>query len=263
MSPYLFFTPYKCSPRDFRMVFVCRAVKRLGQRLELNITWVLKLFGDKLLALGGQRVAGLLSPEPSKASPRDHTPSDLWTNPDEIPIFSDIRPQAGNQIASLHRCTARPPVAANSACDFCPDLHTIHRLVQQDATNSLRLCLRCSCRYLLCGLSDYSSPKCADHSWPQFRGPACGIAGGLGLPDRWSTTDNVVWKTPVPGRGWSSPVVSGHRIFVTSAVRRTRPNGTGQNRDCICLVNGLPRQSPIARWSTASIGRPERFSGNV
>ena len=60
----------------------------------------------------------------------------------------------------------------------------------------------------------------AGDTWPQFRGPgSLGTSEGTGLPDRWSCTDNVVWKTPIPGRGWSSPIVWHDRIFVTSAVR--------------------------------------------
>ena len=56
--------------------------------------------------------------------------------------------------------------------------------------------------------------------WPQFRGPASsGVSDGSGLPDAWSATENVVWTTKIPGRGWSSPVVWGDRIFVTSAIK--------------------------------------------
>src|SRR5262245_34468474 len=56
-------------------------------------------------------------------------------------------------------------------------------------------------------------------NWPQFRGAQSdGLAEGEHLPDRWSTTENVVWKTDIPGWGWSSPVIWGHKIFVTSAV---------------------------------------------
>src|SRR5690606_32379906 len=55
--------------------------------------------------------------------------------------------------------------------------------------------------------------------WPQFRGPdARGVATGANLPDRWSATENVAWKTDIPGRGWSSPIVWGNRIFLTTVV---------------------------------------------
>jgi outer membrane protein assembly factor BamB len=55
--------------------------------------------------------------------------------------------------------------------------------------------------------------------WPQFRGALAGVAADdPGLPDTWSTTQNVVWKIDVPGLGWSSPVVWGDHIFLTSVV---------------------------------------------
>ena len=66
-----------------------------------------------------------------------------------------------------------------------------------------------------------------DDHWPQFRGPgARGIAEGNKQPDRWSPTENVAWKTDLPGRGWSSPIVWGDKIFVTATVNlglRNRP----------------------------------------
>ncbi|PYJ02919.1 MAG: serine/threonine protein kinase [Verrucomicrobia bacterium] len=56
-------------------------------------------------------------------------------------------------------------------------------------------------------------------NWPQFRGPAArGVAASTNLPDRWSATENVSWKTEIPGRGWSSPIVWGERVFLTTAV---------------------------------------------
>ena len=56
-------------------------------------------------------------------------------------------------------------------------------------------------------------------NWPQFRGPgARGVAKGKGLPTTWSTTENVKWCVPVPGRGWSSPVIWGDKVFLSSAI---------------------------------------------
>jgi len=56
--------------------------------------------------------------------------------------------------------------------------------------------------------------------WPQFRGAGSTgvVADDPRLPDKWSKTENVQWKSPVPGTGWSSPVVAGGRIFLTSVV---------------------------------------------
>jgi outer membrane protein assembly factor BamB len=55
--------------------------------------------------------------------------------------------------------------------------------------------------------------------WPQFRGSGAGvIADDPALPETWSETENVAWKTEIRGLGWSSPIVWDDHIFVTSAV---------------------------------------------
>jgi outer membrane protein assembly factor BamB len=55
--------------------------------------------------------------------------------------------------------------------------------------------------------------------WFQFRGPeANGHADGARLPTEWSKTKNVAWRKELPGNGWSSPVVSNGKIYVTTAV---------------------------------------------
>lgn len=56
-------------------------------------------------------------------------------------------------------------------------------------------------------------------NWPQWRGPdGQGVSVETGLPDEWSDTKNVKWKTPIPGRGHSSPIVWGKKIFLTTAL---------------------------------------------
>ena len=56
-------------------------------------------------------------------------------------------------------------------------------------------------------------------NWPQFRGPdGAGISASTNLPDHWSATENVAWKTDLPGRSWSSPIVWGDRVFLTAVV---------------------------------------------
>ena len=55
--------------------------------------------------------------------------------------------------------------------------------------------------------------------WPRFRGLSAGVAADdPALPDTWSPTENVVWKMDVPGIGWSSPVVWGDHVFLTTVV---------------------------------------------
>jgi outer membrane protein assembly factor BamB len=57
----------------------------------------------------------------------------------------------------------------------------------------------------------------AQENWPQFRGPNAGVVEDDILPTTWSTTENVAWAVDIPGRAWSSPIVWGDRILVTSA----------------------------------------------
>ena len=55
--------------------------------------------------------------------------------------------------------------------------------------------------------------------WPEFRGPTGqGTSTATGVPLRWSATQNIAWKQPIPGTGWSSPVLVDGRIYLTSAV---------------------------------------------
>ncbi|MBI3414833.1 MAG: PQQ-binding-like beta-propeller repeat protein [Verrucomicrobia bacterium] len=76
-------------------------------------------------------------------------------------------------------------------------------------------------------------------NWPQFRGPTNqGISGEKDLPLKWSATENVVWKTELPGESWSSPVVWGDRVFVTTATEN------GQS----CRVLSLAVKSGTILW---------------
>ncbi|MDB2673431.1 PQQ-like beta-propeller repeat protein [Akkermansiaceae bacterium] len=59
-----------------------------------------------------------------------------------------------------------------------------------------------------------------DH-WPMFRGAdSRGVSENTDLPVTWSTTKNIGWKTDIPGRGWSSPIIWGDRVFVTTVVNQ-------------------------------------------
>ena len=60
----------------------------------------------------------------------------------------------------------------------------------------------------------------AAQEWPEFRGPTGqGHAPGARLPQEWSSSKNIAWKQAIPGRGWSSPVLKGGRLYLTSAVQ--------------------------------------------
>lgn len=77
-------------------------------------------------------------------------------------------------------------------------------------------------------------------NWPQFRGPgAQGHSSEMGLPLKWSATENLAWKTPLPGESWSSPIVWGGRVFVTTATEG------GES----CRVLALDRKSGALLWN--------------
>ncbi len=94
-------------------------------------------------------------------------------------------------------------------------------------------------------------------NWPQYRGAQSdGLAVGATLPERWSTNENVVWKTDLRGWGWSSPVIWGDRIFLTSAVGETdlpKP-----------VIGGYPggrvAQKDVHRWVVYCL---DRITGKV
>jgi outer membrane protein assembly factor BamB len=63
--------------------------------------------------------------------------------------------------------------------------------------------------------------------WPEFRGPyGQGISDEAGLPTEWGPDKNIAWKAAVPGEGWSSPIVSNGRVYLTAAVK---PDGARAN----------------------------------
>jgi outer membrane protein assembly factor BamB len=60
----------------------------------------------------------------------------------------------------------------------------------------------------------------AEPTWPVFRGGAvAGVVEDKNLPDTWDKTKNVAWVTEIPGSGWSSPIVWGDKIFLTSVIQ--------------------------------------------
>jgi outer membrane protein assembly factor BamB len=75
----------------------------------------------------------------------------------------------------------------------------------------------------------------AQENWPQFRGPrGAGRADDVALPVRWSETENVRWKTFIHGKGWSSPVIWGDQIWLTTAT----PDGHALFAVCVQRASG-------------------------
>ncbi len=70
---------------------------------------------------------------------------------------------------------------------------------------------------LLLGAAAASGQQPQQAGWPQWRGPDGRGQAASGAPTEWAAGANVVWRAPIPGRGHSSPIVVGDRIFLTAA----------------------------------------------
>ena len=106
----------------------------------------------------------------------------------------------------------------------------------------------------------------ANDSWPQWRGPNLdGTSTSTGLPIRWSTSENVAWRTKLPSWAAATPIIWGDTVFVTSAEKGSslnRPNsrlfeGGDADRDQLYLI-AVNRQNGRVRWQQ-SIGRGNRI----
>ena len=83
-----------------------------------------------------------------------------------------------------------------------------------------------------------TAPAFAEN-WPQFRGPTGqGVSSEKNLPLKWSAAENVAWRAELPGESWSSPIVWGERVFLTTAT----DNGAS------CRVLSLDRQTGKILW---------------
>lgn len=116
-------------------------------------------------------------------------------------------------------------------------------------------------RYVLFCLSVFLITEHVSADWPQFRGPdGQGHSKQDGIPLEWNEEKNVTWKTPVPGEGWSSPVISGQQIWMTSAENE----GKSLHAICINISNGqllhdvevLQTEDPGPRHQTNSFASP-------
>jgi outer membrane protein assembly factor BamB len=75
----------------------------------------------------------------------------------------------------------------------------------------------------------------AEENWPQFRGPrGDGHSDAKALPLTWSETENVKWKAPIHGKAWSSPVIWGSQVWVTTAPEE----GTRLHAICVDKESG-------------------------
>jgi outer membrane protein assembly factor BamB len=87
--------------------------------------------------------------------------------------------------------------------------------------------------------------------WMQFRGPGGqGVSEDQGLPVTWSETENIVWKTRLPGLGTSSPITVGDAIFLTCySGYAESPQAPGDQKNLMRHLVCLDRKSGAIRWS--------------
>jgi outer membrane protein assembly factor BamB len=87
------------------------------------------------------------------------------------------------------------------------------------------------------------APAIAAANWPAWRGlRGDGRSDETALPVRWSSTENIAWRTPLPGKGHSSPIVFGDQVFVTACLE------SEQQHVLLCL----DRASGRVRWQRAT-----------
>ncbi len=90
---------------------------------------------------------------------------------------------------------------------------------------------------LAAGLNPINSSLLATEDWPEFRGPTGqGFAAAKNVPLHWSVSSNVVWKTAIPGEGWSSPVLVNGKLYLTAAV--TDSTNTSLRALCVNAQDG-------------------------
>jgi outer membrane protein assembly factor BamB len=74
--------------------------------------------------------------------------------------------------------------------------------------------------------------------WPEFRGPTGqGQAASARVPLEWSSARNIAWKQSIPGKGWSSPVSKGGRLYLTSAIQNGNSK-TALHALCLDAISG-------------------------
>ena len=106
-----------------------------------------------------------------------------------------------------------------------------------------------------------------DIVWPQFRGPDSNPVGANArLAERWSKTENVEWSREIPGRGWSSPIVTGGKVFVTAATTegKSKPPQTGTEYSneyaAELMKQGLSQKEILERVTARDIELPNEVT---
>ena len=94
-------------------------------------------------------------------------------------------------------------------------------------------------------------------NWPGWRNDGSGVSRTGTLPDRWDSSRNVVWKTPIDGEGISSPIVWGDRVFLTTATLDANTTGSA------CVLVGLAIGAVLLGLTALGLERGEADKSNT
>ena len=106
-----------------------------------------------------------------------------------------------------------------------------------------------------------------DPEWPGFRGPSSNpVAINSNLPDKWSKTSNIEWTATLPGLGWSSPIVAGRNVFLTTVTtdgKAKQPQvGTNYSNDYVAELSkqGLKDKEVLDRLNARDFELPNEVT---
>ncbi|MDQ1592721.1 MAG: hypothetical protein QOG71_3348 [Pyrinomonadaceae bacterium] len=143
---------------------------------------------------------------------------------------------------------------------LCPASESIRKVI--DPSRLLRQVVM-ACVLLLASSTAYGQ----DIVWPQFRGPDSNPVGAHArLAERWSKTENVEWSQAIPGRGWSSPIVTGGRVYLTSVTTegKSKPPqiGTEYSNEYAAelMKQGLSQEQVLERLTARDIELPQEVT---
>jgi len=143
-------------------------------------------------------------------------------------------------------------------------MNTLRCKLQNNRNVSIQSCRAgLACALLLIAATVYAQ----DMAWPQFRGPQSNPVGTHArLAERWSKTENVEWSKEIPGRGWSSPIVTGGKIYLTTVTTdgKSKPPqiGTEYSNEYVAELQkqGLPIEEIIKRVTERDIELPNEVT---
>lgn len=142
----------------------------------------------------------------------------------------------------------------------CSELKNIPKVI--DLCLVLRF-VSLACVLFMASLTTYSQ----NIAWPQFRGPESNPVGShTRLAERWSKTENVEWAQEIPGRGWSSPIVTGGKVYVTTVTTdgKSKPPqiGTEYSNEYAAelMKQGLPMDKVMERVTERDIELPKEVN---